>query len=75
MANPKLAAVNSTPVESSVGKNVKMVVEGNTLTITVDLKADFGKSASGKTNIVATTAGNVAIPGSDAILGLNIYRK
>ncbi len=36
-------------------KNVQMVVEGNTLTIKVDLSKEFGPSASGKTIIIATT--------------------
>jgi len=40
-------------------KNVEMTVEGETLTIKVDLSKDFGKSKSGKTIIVASTEGNV----------------
>lgn len=55
-------------------KNVSMTVEGNVLTITVDLAKTFGRSKSGKTEIIATTAGNRPIPGSDAKIGLNIYR-
>jgi hypothetical protein len=55
-------------------KNVNMQVEGNTLTITVDISKDFGPSKSGKTRIIATTAGNIAVPGTDAKIGLNIYR-
>jgi len=57
-------------------KNVEMTLEGNTLTIKVDLSREFGPSASGKTIIIATTEGNVSIPGSeDKKIGLNIYRK
>ncbi len=57
-------------------KNVEMTVEGNTLTIKVDLTKDFGPSSSGKTIIIATTAGNVSIPGDeDKKIGLNVYRK
>jgi len=55
-------------------KNVNMQVEGNTLTITVDISKDFGPSKSGKTRIIATTAGNISVPGTDAKIGLNIYR-
>jgi len=55
-------------------KNVSMTVEGNVLTVTIDLSQDFGPSKSGKTRIIATTAGNRPIPGSDAKIGLNIYR-
>jgi len=56
-------------------KNVEMKVEGNVLTITVDLAKDFGPSASGKTRIIASTQGNVAVPERDEVIGLNVYRK
>ena len=55
-------------------KNIELKVEKNLLTIVVDLSQDLGPSKSGKTRIVATTAGNVSIPGNDAKIGLNIYR-
>ncbi len=55
-------------------KNVELKVEGNILTIRVDLSKEFGPSASGKTTIVASTEGNVAIPGHEAKVGLNVYR-
>ena len=56
-------------------KNIEMKVEGKTLTITIDLTKEFGKSSSGKTTIVATTAGNVSIPGHDDIkIGVNCYK-
>ncbi len=56
-------------------KNVEMKVEGTMLTITVDLSKDFGPSSSGKTTIIATTEGNVTIPGREEKIGLNIYTK
>ena len=57
-------------------KNVEMKVEGNILTIQVDLKKEFGPSASGKTIIIASTEGNISIPGNDeAKIGLNVYKK
>jgi hypothetical protein len=57
-------------------KNVEMSIEGNILTIKVDLTKEFGPSASGKTIIIASTEGNVTIPGHEvAKIGLNIYRK
>jgi hypothetical protein len=57
-------------------KNVEMKVEGNILTIKVDLKKDFGPSSSGKTIIIASTEGNVAVDGhEEAKVGLNVYRK
>ena len=56
-------------------KNVEMTVQGNILTIKVDLTKDFGPSASGKTIIIASTEGNVAIPDRDEKVGLNVYRR
>ena len=56
-------------------KNVEMTVEGATLTIKVDLAKEFGPSASGKTIIIASTEGNVTIPGRQEKVGLNVYRK
>ena len=56
-------------------KNVEMRVDGKMLIITIDLTKEFGKSSSGKTTIVATTAGNVSVPGHDDIkIGLNCYK-
>lgn len=55
-------------------KNVEMKVEGNILTIRVDLSKEFGPSTSGKTTIIASTEGNVSVEGSDAKVGLNVYR-
>ena len=56
-------------------KNVELIVEANMLTIKVDLSKEFGPSASGKTTIIASTEGNVTIPGREEKIGLNIYRK
>ena len=56
-------------------KNVEMTVEGNILTMTVDLTKEFGPSSSGKTIIIASTEGNVSVPDRDEKVGLNVYRK
>jgi len=56
-------------------KNVEMRLAGNILTITVDLTKEFGPSSSGKTIIIASTEGNVAVPERDEKIGLNVYRK
>jgi hypothetical protein len=57
-------------------KNVEMTIEGNILKIKVDLSKEFGPSASGKTIIIATTEGNVSIPGAEEKkIGLNVYHK
>lgn len=56
-------------------KNVDMKVEGNVLTITIDLSRDFGPSKSGKTIIIASTEGNKSVPGKEHQIGLNVYKK
>lgn len=57
-------------------KNVEMKLEGDILTIKVDVTKEFGPSASGKTIIIATTEGNISIPEKDDVkIGLNVYRK
>ena len=57
-------------------KNVEMSVDENILTVKVDLSKEFGPSASGKTTIIASTEGNVAIAGREEVkIGLNVYRK
>ncbi|MHC1762211.1 MAG: hypothetical protein AB9917_22375 [Negativicutes bacterium] len=57
-------------------KNIEMTIDGNILTIKVDLSQRFGKSSSGKSVIVASTEGNQSIPGNEEIkIGLNVYTK
>ena len=53
-----------------------MKLNGNILTIMVDISKDFGVSSSGKSIIIGSTEGNVSIPEKEDIkIGLNIYRK
>ena len=56
-------------------KNVQMAVEGNILTIKVDLSKEFGPSSSGKTIIIASTEGSVSVLNREEKVGLNVYRK
>lgn len=62
-------------------KNVEMTVDGNILTIKVNLTKDFGPSSSGKTIIIASSEGNVPIPDREEMdreeikVGLNVYKK
>lgn len=57
-------------------KNVEMKVEDNILIIKVDLTKEFGPSSSGKTIIIASTEGNIAIPEKEEVkIGLNVYKK
>jgi len=60
-----------------MAKNVELAVKGTKLTVTVDLSKRFGKSASGKTIIIASTEGNVKVGDdeSEAVIGLNVYTK
>ncbi|MEN6411215.1 MAG: hypothetical protein ABFC84_00440 [Veillonellales bacterium] len=57
-------------------KNIEMTVNGDILTIKVDLSRTFGKSSSGKSTIIASTEGNQPLPGRDEVkIGLNVYTK
>lgn len=57
-------------------KNVEMTVEGDILTIKVDLSKEYGPSSTGKTLIIASSEGNASVPGRDeAKVGLNVFRK
>ena len=58
-----------------VGRHPQMTVTENILTITVDLTKEFGPSSSGKTIIIASTEGNIAVPEREEKIGLNVYRK
>jgi hypothetical protein len=58
----------------SIGNNVKVEVNKNIATITVDLTKDYGMSKSGKSTQIASTLGNKEL--TDGIfIGLNVYRK
>lgn len=57
-----------------IGRNVTVAKEGNILLIRCDLSAETKASASGKSEVIGTTNGNVAVPGTDLKLGLNLYR-
>ncbi len=55
--------------------NIQIEVKDNIAVITIDLSKDCGPSKSGKTIVVATTRGNVPIPGAENIrLGINCYK-
>jgi hypothetical protein len=52
---------------------VKISVEGNEVVIRFALDGDEGISASGKSRVVASTHGNIGIPGTNVKLGINAY--
>lgn len=55
-------------------KNVKCSVKGDTLTITIDLKAPRWPSSTGKSHNIGSTEGNVSVDGyPDIKLGVNCY--
>ena len=59
-------------------KNIEMAVDkDNILTIKVDLNEDFGESKSGKSIVIASTEGNVALDGdlANIKIGLNVYKQ
>ena len=57
-------------------QNIDVKVDNNKLILTVDLTKRGGPSSSGKTIIVASTAGNAKIEGHDGLqFGLNVFAK
>jgi hypothetical protein len=67
-------AAATVPAAQVVGKGVTVEVKDDKVLVTFDLTGNFGLSTSGKNVIIASTGGNVSIPGTDAKLGLNAYR-
>ncbi|MCK4467631.1 MAG: hypothetical protein KAU60_04690 [Desulfobacterales bacterium] len=55
-------------------QNVKLEVKDDKLIIEIDLTKEFGLSKSGKTITIASTRGNQKIEGTDAVIGLNVYK-
>jgi hypothetical protein len=55
-------------------QNMKWEVKDNKLIIEIDLTKEFGGSKSGKTITIASTLGNQKIEGTNAIIGLNVYK-
>jgi hypothetical protein len=57
-------------------KNIEMKVEGEILTIRVDLAKDLGSSRTGKSHIIASTEGNQPVEGKLGVfVGVNCYKK
>lgn len=56
-----------------IGRNVTVEKQGNLLVIRCAIDGETKTSASGKSETVATTNGNVAVPGTEMKLGLNLY--
>ena len=61
-----------------MSKNVEMKVEGETLTITIDLSKNYGPSSTGKSLIIASTEGNTQpdpAKHQGIFIGVNVYKK
>jgi hypothetical protein len=57
-------------------KNIEMKVEGEILTIKINLAEDFGSSRTGKSRIIASTEGNQEVEGKPGVfVGINCYKK
>lgn len=55
-------------------KNIDMKIDGNILTVKIDISKSFGASKSMKSIVIASTEGNQAVmPGVFA--GINVYKK
>ena len=55
--------------------NIGYEVVGEMLILRIDLTKNLGRSKSGKNTLIASTKGNVQIPGlPNTTLGLNLYR-
>lgn len=67
---PKPVSIEGT----AIGRNVTVELEGDILVIRCEISADTSTSKSGKSEVVGSTNGNVAVPGTDLKLGLNLYR-
>jgi len=56
-------------------ENVSIKVVDGQAVIEIDLTKELGPSGSGKTIVVATTRGNVPIPGAENFrIGVNCYK-
>ena len=57
-----------------IGRNIDATIKGDKLTLVINLKATTLRSVSGKSDVLATTNGNVKVEGTDGLkVGLNIF--
>lgn len=56
-------------------QNIRFEVQGDQLMIVIDLSQELGQSNSGKSVVIASTGGNVSVPGYEEVkIGVNVYR-
>lgn len=59
-----------------LGDNITGYIQGDETILVIKHTERLGESSSGKSDIVASTRGNVAIPGLKGVIaGINIYVK
>ena len=78
MAQSKNTPASNVPANSDVfeiAENITGYIQDGKLILTVDLSVRQGESGSGKSVIVASTRGNLVIPGTKVTAGLNFYVK
>ena len=59
--------------KAKLGENIQFEVKDGKLFMEVDLTEKGTISSSGKSMVIATTRGNIALPGSEVKIGVNIY--
>lgn len=56
-------------------QNIQSSLEGDKLTIVIDLSQELYESGSGKSMIIATTSGNKPVAGrANILVGINVYK-
>ena len=59
--------------KAKLGENIQFEIKDGKLFMEVDLTEKGTISSSGKSMVIATTRGNIALPGSEVKIGVNIY--
>jgi hypothetical protein len=61
----------------TLGRNIKVSIAKDVLTINIDLKAQRWVSSSEKSMMIASTLGNQTVPanGEELKLGVNLYTR
>lgn len=70
---PKPGSIDMSQFKAA-GRNVKVCMIEGTLFLAIDTKAPGKVSGSGKSNVIASTEGNVTVPDTAFKLGLNFYQ-
>jgi len=59
--------------KAKLGENIQFEIKDGKLFMEVDLTEKGETSKSGKSSVIATTRGNISLPGSEVKIGVNIY--